>query len=144
MRTTTPRQFPTLRVSDGDSLRSGHEAVPDLLDQLQPILDTEREGVLQYRAHDSIVRWQPSGRKTHLGRRAGDRGLGGHSGPRRVRRGPLLRRYFAGIPPCMPCSMRPMSTSASRVGPPSAPLTAISGTSFTLCSPSSEVSCSAV
>src|SRR2546426_7007888 len=66
MRTTTPRQFPTLRVSDGDSLRSGHEAVPDLLDQLQPILDTEREGVLQYRAHASIVRWQPSGRKSHL------------------------------------------------------------------------------
>ena len=66
MRTTTPRQFPTLRVSDGDSLRSGHEAVPDLLDQLQPILDTEREGVLQYRAHASIVRWQPSGRKNHL------------------------------------------------------------------------------
>src|SRR5207247_562408 len=67
---------------------------------------------------------------------------GGPRGARGVPRS--ARRHFAGLPPCMPCSMRPMSTSASRVGPPSAPLTAISGTSFTLCSPSSEVSCSAV
>ena len=59
MRTTTSRELPTLSVSDGDGLRGSHEALPDLLDQLQPILDAERESVFQYCAHVRILRSQP-------------------------------------------------------------------------------------
>src|SRR5881296_952827 len=37
--TATSSQLPPLRIRYGNGLRSGREAVPDLCDQLQPILD---------------------------------------------------------------------------------------------------------
>lgn len=58
VRTTTPGEFPPLRVSHGDGSRRCRKAVPDLLDQLQAILGAERERVLQYRAHACIFRWE--------------------------------------------------------------------------------------
>ena len=57
MRAATPRKLSPLRISYGDGLRSGRQTVPDLLDQLQPILDAKPESVLEYRAHVRILRW---------------------------------------------------------------------------------------
>jgi len=55
MRPTPPYELPALSISHRDDLRRGSEAVPDLLDQLQPIGGTERENFPSYATHARIV-----------------------------------------------------------------------------------------
>jgi len=64
MRPTTPRKLLPLRLSYRNDLGSGHEAIPELFDQLQSLLDAKRMSACF--SHAGILRCQPSGRKNHL------------------------------------------------------------------------------
>ena len=52
MRATAPGEFPSLSGSDWNGLRCLHEAIPDLLEQLQAVRDTECLNFLSHGAHD--------------------------------------------------------------------------------------------
>src|SRR3989442_15974679 len=52
MRATAPGQFPALSGSDWNGLRCLHEAIPDLLEQLQAVRDTKCLNFLSHGAHD--------------------------------------------------------------------------------------------
>lgn len=66
MRTPPPLEFLTLGVRDRNRLGCFNEAVPDFFEQLQPIGNTEPSDLLANGAHDWILCFSFSGRKSYV------------------------------------------------------------------------------
>src|SRR5713101_3878523 len=82
MHTSTPRKLLSLRVSHRDGLRRCGEAVPYLLEQLEPVRDAERQSLFEYAVHGTLHSSFSSREvSTHndlaVQRRASDRPKGG-------------------------------------------------------------------
>ena len=55
MRTTSPREFSPLCIGDWDCLWRLREAIPDFLEQAQPVRDSERSDLRAHGAHARIL-----------------------------------------------------------------------------------------